>query len=251
MHLAAPLILSLPVLTSAQAQKPLTEQVKHWFSAATSSILAAVPTGTPPIPENVKHPVAAAAAKGASLKVHPVTMRNYQELLAPDSSRPGTTEWMILVSGGNKTCGGHCTRLEVAFNETASLLAADPTAPKLGYINCDSQAVLCTTWTAKPPTIWYIQRPHPGPGSDQSVPASSIHINYLNFTETTASDMVALHTGKKYEEGYLYEGAFQPFDGLLAQYGLSQAVGYVVFVFGLVPSWAFMLIISMVTRQAM
>lgn len=62
---------------------------------------------------------------------------------------------------------------------------------------------------------------------------------------------MALHTGKKYEEGILQEGIFQPFDGPLAQYGVLKAVGYVLFAFGMVPSWAFMLVISMVSRTIM
>ena len=249
MHLATAFTLALPALAAAEAQKPLTDQMKGWFSMATSSLLNAVPSA-PSIPAAIKSPVAAAAAKGASLTVHPLTMRNYEELLEPDLSRGGPTEWMVLVSGGNKTCGGHCTRLEVAFNETASILAADATAPKMGYINCDDQAVLCATWQARPPTIWHIQRPHAKRG-EQSAPASTVRINYLKFNETKAQDMVALHTGKKYEDGLLYDGYFQPFNGLLKEYGLNKIAGYVAFGFGMVPSWAFMLVVSMITRQAM
>lgn len=63
--------------------------------------------------------------------------------------------------------------------------------------------------------------------------------------------MVALHTGKKYEEGLLYEGLFHPFDGQLKKFGVNKLVGYVVFGFGLIPSWAFMLIVSMISRQVM
>ena len=247
MQLSSALTLALPVLAAAQAQKPLTDQMKNWFSVATSSLFNAMPSA-PTVPAAIKSPVAAAAAKGASLTVHPLTMRNYEELLAPDASKSGPTEWMVLVSGGNKTCGGHCTRLEVAFNETAVILAADATAPKLGYLNCDNQGVLCATWQAKPPTIWHIQRPH---SKDGEPAPSTVRINYLKFNGTTAQDMVALHTGKKYEDGLVYESYFQPFDGLLAQYGVSKLVGYVWFGVSLVPSWAFMLVISMVTRQAM
>lgn len=180
-------------------------------------------------------------------------MANWETLLAPDPSRSGPTEWMILVSGGNKTCGGRCTQLEVNFNETASVLAADATAPKMGYLNCDDQGVLCKTWTAKPPTIWHIQRPSvKNVGEDQTVGPSIVTVNYLNTTRTTAQDMVALHTNKKYETtGYVYDGLFQPFDGLFAQYGVLKVAGYVMFGVSLIPSWAFMLVVSMVMRQAM
>ena len=63
--------------------------------------------------------------------------------------------------------------------------------------------------------------------------------------------MLALHSGKKYEGGVLNVGYFQPFYGVLAQYGVNKAVGYVVFAFGMVPSWAFMLVISMASRTLM
>lgn len=252
MHLTTPLTLALPALAAAQAQKPLTDQVYSWFNAATSSLLSAVPS-SPTVPAELKHPVQAAAAKGASLTVHRVTMANWETLLAPDPARSGPTEWMVLVTGGNKTCGGHCTQLEVNFNETASLLAADATAPKLGYINCDDQAVLCATWAIKPPVIWHIQRPAASNvAGDQSVGPSIVTVNYLNFTRTTAQDMVALHTGKKYETtGYVNDGLFQPFDGPLAQYGVLKAVGYAKFGVSMIPSWAFMLVVSMGMRRLM
>jgi len=249
MHLAAPFTLAIPALAAAQAQKPLTEQAKGWFDKAKAYISTGAPS-MPGVPAAAQSPVAVSAAKIAALKVHPLSMSNYEDLLTPDTSKNGPTEWMVFVSGGNKTCGGHCHGLEVAWNETASLLAADATAPKLGYLNCDNQAILCTTWAARPPTIWHIQRANPA--LDQSMPnLNTIHITYLNFTTTTAQEMVALHTGKKFEDGLVYEGAFHPFDGWLKQYGVNQAAGYVFFAFGLIPSWAFMLVVSMGSRALM
>ena len=251
---AALLTFLLPAVVSAQAQKPLTDKAKGWFNAAKKYVPTAMPTvpgiTVPSVPQAVQSPVSVPASKIAALKVHPLTMSNYETLLTPEPATKGPTEWMVFVTGGNKTCGGRCHNLEVAWNETASLLAADPQAPKLGIINCDTERVLCTTWTAKPATIWHIQRPVPAP--DQSMPATSdIHVNYLNITTTTAQDMVALHTGKKYEEGYLYEGVFHPFDGPLAKYGVHKVAGYILFGFGLIPSWAFMLVISMGSRALM
>ena len=251
MHLSAAFTLALPVLGAAAEQKPLTDQIKNWFNAATESLLSAVPSA-PTVPAGLKDPVSAAAAKGASMAVHKVTLQNWETLLTPDPSRAGPTEWMILISGGNKTCGGHCTQLETRFNETATVLAADVTAPKLGYINCDDQGVLCATWSCQPPTIWHIQRPSTSHlVGDEAVAPSIVTINYLNFTKTTAQDMVALHTSKKYEDGLVYDGIFHPFDGLLAQYKVNKIAGYVVFAVGLIPSWAFMIVVSMVARQAM
>ena len=243
MHLTHALTLALPALCAAQAQKPLSEQAAAWFEKAKSYIPNSIPSAA-------KDPVGAGAAKIAAKNVTPLTMANYESFLTPDPNSPKSPqEYMVFVSGGNKTCGGLCTKLEKEWNETASLFAVDPTAPHLGYINCDTQAVLCATWMAKPPTIWHIQRPIAH--ADQSTPASTIYINYLNFTETTVGDMVALHSGKKYETGMIYEGYFNPIDGQLAQLGLLKIIGYVLFGFSMIPSWAFMLIISMVSRWVM
>lgn len=63
--------------------------------------------------------------------------------------------------------------------------------------------------------------------------------------------MVALHTGDKWKDGYKYEGAFHPFDGWLVKYGLFDAAGYAGFLFSMIPSWAFMLVISMGSRYFM
>lgn len=138
-----------------------------------------------------------------------------------------------------------CHNLDVAFNETAALLAADPTAPKLGVLNCDNAKALCATWTAKPPTIWHIRR---FGGED---PKNEVRVNFLNFSTTTAGEMVALHTGNKYEEGWEYEGVFHLFDGWLARNGLLNPVGYVIWAFGVIPSWGVMLVISLVSRTFM
>jgi len=243
MYLTLALALALPALSAAQAQNPLLDQAQAWFVKAKSYI----PTS---VYDAAADPVGASAFKIAAKNVTPLTMANYEAFLTPDpNSSKSPQEYMVFVSGGNKTCGGHCVKVEKEWNETASIFAADPTAPRLGYINCDVQGVLCATWTAKPPTIWHIQRPVAH--ADQSTPASTIHINYLNVTETTVGDMVALHSGKKYETGMIYEGYFHPFDGPLAKAGVNKIVGYIMFGFGLVPSWAFMLVISMVSRSVM
>ena len=243
MHFTPALALALPALAIAQAQNPLFDQAQAWFDKAKSYI----PTS---VYDTAADPVGASASKIAAKNVTPLTMANYEAFLTPDpSSSHSPQEYMVFVSGGNKTCEGYCAKVEKEWNETASIFAADPTAPKLGYINCDTQGVLCATWMAKPPTIWHIQRPIAL--ADQSTPASTIYINYLNITETTVGDMVALHSGKKYETGMIYEGYFHPFDGPLAKAGVNKIVGYILFGFGLIPSWAFMLIISMVSRQVM
>ena len=250
MHLTQSLLLALPALAAAQAQKPLAEQASDWFAHIKNYVSNSVPTAASAAAAAAKDPVGASAASIAAKTVTPLTMANYEAFLTPDpNSLQSPQEYMIFVSGGNKTCAGHCTHLEKVWNETASILAADPTAPNLGYINCDTQGVLCATWMAKPPTIWHIQRPVSK--EDQSTPASTIFINYPNITTTTVGDVVSLHSGKKYETGILYEGYFHPLDGPLAQMGVNKILGYIIFGFGLIPSWAFMVIISFVSRTIM
>lgn len=109
--------------------------------------------------------------------------------------------------------------------------------------------MFCATWAAGPPTIWHIQLPVTQP--DQSRPATTIHIVPLNTSSTTASDIVKIHTSKTYEKFDVYEGAFHPFDGWLAKFGLNQPLAFVLTAFALVPSWAFMIIISLASRTFM
>jgi len=73
----------------------------------------------------------------------------------------------------------------------------------------------------------------------------------LNTSSTTASDIVKIHTSKTYEKFDVYEGAFHPFDGWLAKFGLNQPLAFVLTAFALVPSWAFMIIISLASRTFM
>ena len=263
MHLSQLILLPLlPSLTIAAqpAQKPLQEKAKGWLNKAKEYIPTAVPTvpgltavskASNPKP-TLKSPLKQTANAIAAKKVQTLTRSNFRDLLTPASNANGPMEWMVFVTGGNKTCGPHCHNLHVSWNESAALLAADPLAPKLGLVDCDIERVLCATWTAKPPTIWHIRRPAPGQSLEgREHGESEVRINYLNYTTTTASDMVALHTGNKYLDGYLYEGNFHIFDSWLAKNGLLDPLGWVLFIVGLVPSWGIMLTISMVTRSLM
>ena len=240
MRLSNSLVLGLPALAAAQFQIPLGEKFNAYVDKAKSYI-----------PGAVSSPIQAGAARIAAANVTPLTKDNWQSVLTPSTKSPrkGPEEWMILISGGNKTCYGMCDGIETAWNESASIFAADPTAPKLGYINCDTNAILCAIWTASPPKIWYIQLPITK--ADQSKPATTIRIISLNTTTTTVQEIVAIHTGKTYEKVPVYEGYFHPFDGMLAQYGLNVPVGWILFAFATIPSWAFMIGISLFSRTIM
>ncbi|KAL8798076.1 MAG: hypothetical protein Q9200_007828, partial [Gallowayella weberi] len=196
-------------------------------------------------------PIASTAAAAASRNVVPLTTENWKSHLTPSSSNPadGPEEWMIFFSGGNKSCYGRCAGVETAWNESAALLTADPTAPRLAYVNCDKTPVLCTTWAAAVPTIWWVQLPIVGEG--QSKPATTIRILGLNTTTATAGDILKIHREKTYEKRPVYEGALHPFDGWVAKSGLSVPLGYVLYAFANIPSWAFMIVISMGSRYIM
>ena len=239
MRLSTALLLALPAIATAQQQKPLGENLQSWFEKAKSYI-----------PSGAKEPVAAGAAKVAGKNITPLTTDNWQSVLSPASSKSNSPEeWMILVSGGNKSCYGQCARVEKAFNETAAVFVADPTAPNLGYLNCENEPILCATWATGPPSIWHIQ--FRIAQADQSTPATTIRIIKLNSTTTTTGEITAIHTGKTYEKEPVYEGAFHPFNGWLTQLHLNQPLGYALYYFSLIPSWLFMIVISMVSRNIM
>ena len=240
MHFPTSLLFALPLLISAQEQKPLGENLQSWFEKAKSYI----PSGT-------KEPIAAGAAKIAAQDVKTLTKSNWQSVLSPGASvsKNGLEEWMILISGGNKSCYGQCAGVEKAWNESAALFAADPTAPHLGYVNCDNEPILCSTWATGPACVWHLSRSISQ--TDQSTPATTIHLVKLNTTTTPVSEIMAIHTGKTYEKEPVYEGAFHPFDSVLATYNLNVLLGTALYYFSLVPSWAFMIVISMVSRNFM
>lgn len=218
-------------------QFPLFNKAKEWYGRAREVLPK--PPPVPKIPKLVRQPVDTTAAKIAGSKVTPLTISNYEEYF-----NAADAEYLVLVTGGNKTCGGYCHNVDVAWNKSAAILAADLAAPKMASIDCESQSVLCTTWSASPPTVWHINRLSPGAKTD-------IYVNYFNVSTVTAQDVLALHTGKKYEDGILLDSYFHPFDGTLAQLGLNKPAGYALWAFGLIPSWSFMILISMGSRYFM
>ena len=244
MRASTHLFLVLPALAAAQQQKPLLENVQEqaqvWFDIAKSYL-----------PGAVIAPISTGAANVATKNVTPLTTDNWETVLSASvsSANKGPETWMVMISGGNKTCYGGCEGVEKAWNESAALFAVDPTAPNLAHVNCDVQAILCSTWLANAPSIWYIQLPITR--ADQSNPATTIHIISLNTTTTTAQDIVQIHTEKNYEKAPLYEGAFHPFDGWVSKAMLNKPMGYILYAFSVIPSWAFMILISMGSRTIM
>ena len=95
-------LLCLPLLATAD-QTPLAEKAAGWIAKAKDMLPNAPP-----------NPVDAGAAKVAEKTVTKFTWNNWERKLAPSSDGP--QEWLIYVTGGNKTCYGNCTRSDAAWN---------------------------------------------------------------------------------------------------------------------------------------
>ncbi len=246
----SPLLLALPALSAAQFEQiPFYDQVKGFFAQASNTISSAMPSA--PSSPSIPNPVAAGAAKIAAARVQRLTVENYNDILKPGAATasPGIEEWMIFVTGGNKTCFGKCERAETAWNESVALLSASTSPPNLAMLSCEQEPVLCNAWAVGPPTVLHFLLPQPL--ADQSTPATTCRSFGLNRTTITAPEIAGIHLQEKYLEKTPYEGFFHPFDGPLARYGLSIPVGYAIWGFSLVPSWAFMIAVSFISRSLM
>ena len=257
MRLTAPLLslCALAPTTLAQGdQHPIFEKFNSWVSTAKSYI---------PSPDAAKHPAQASSASIAAHTIHPITTHNWRTVLnryqlpAEQTGGGEIENWMVQITGGNKTCGpGRCESLDAMFNETAALLSATPHPPRLGRVDCDASPVLCTTWFVGPPAIWYVRLPlvaasDDGSKAEQSPVATDIHVLRLNASTSTAREMAELHTKSEWQGKPLVTGALHPFDGWAARFGLNIVMGYVLAGVNMVPSWTIMLGVSFVTRMLM
>lgn len=106
-----PLLALLPALAVADEQVPLADRVQGWFNKAKSYL----PTATPVIP--VAEKVAEVPKKVIQEKtVTPFNATNWQSLLEPAAD---AQDWLVFITGGNKTCFGRCGKAEEAFNVSA------------------------------------------------------------------------------------------------------------------------------------
>lgn len=63
---------------------------------------------------DIPNPIDAGAGKVAQYKVEKINERNFQRKLGP---KPDTEEeWMIYLTGGNKTCFGFCDEVDLKWN---------------------------------------------------------------------------------------------------------------------------------------
>lgn len=240
MRFSTTTLLALPLLAAAaQQESPLDQiqaQAQYWFDKIQSYI---------PSPNKVHTPAEATAkAGGKTLKV--LTLNDWESTLrgsvSPTSTKP--EEWWVFVTGGNKTCFGQCGHAETAFNQTAALWAVNPTAPNLAYLNCEDQPVLCNAWGAGPPSLWIF---------DMVAPPAPVEcrVKPMNITTTTVKTFTDLNSAEAKQEVKIYDGLFHPFDGAFAKYGVAIPIGYIFWVFAIVPSWMFMIGISFLSRTMM
>ncbi|OCL12518.1 hypothetical protein AOQ84DRAFT_285019 [Glonium stellatum] len=243
MRFSSTILLALPALVLAQEQIPLGEKVKGWINKAQSYVSSAVPA--------VPSPMDAGAAKVAKRVEHILTLDNWKSVLIanPSTTAAGPEDWMVYITGGNKTCYGVCGNATKAWNESVAILSASPTAPSFAVLDCENEPLLCNSWAVGPPTVYYMSIPRPL--ADQSSPAPTVRYIPLNRTSVTASDIVALSAKKTYQETEPYEGIWHPFNGLLAEYNLSLPIAYVSWGMSKMPSWLPMIAISFLSRTFM
>lgn len=79
-----------------------------------------------------------------------------------------------------------------------------------------------------------------------------IYRKRLNLSSATTQTLLDLHAEGNKDSFNAYEGKwFHPYNGILAQNGLSIPFGYFFMYFNMIPSWAMMLAVSFVSRTFM
>ena len=131
------------------------------------------------------------------------------------------------------------------FQESVLLFSLDATSPNLGFLDCEKEKILCATWFASPPSIFYFQVPAARIGEER--PPTPLSLKSLNATSVTADTIYTFFSEKRYANT-TYEGILHPTDGFLAKYKLNLVAGCIFFGFAAIPSWLFMIGISLLSR---
>jgi hypothetical protein len=115
----------------------------------------------------------------------------------------------------------------------------------MGMLNCDDQPILCNAWNAGAGSLWSINMlPAPAP--------VDIYKKRLNLSSIASEDFVKYRAESKEAAGFaLLDSWFHPFNGKVTELGLAVPYGYLMWGFGLVPNWLFMLIVSFASRSIM
>ncbi|KAK4152769.1 hypothetical protein C8A00DRAFT_34552 [Chaetomidium leptoderma] len=253
MRFSTTAVLALPLLASA-AESPF-EQYKAKFQNFLGSFGATAPKADAPAAVTPGASTGKAAKSKNVVEPKPIatlTLENWKDTLYGPVQVAATQpeEWLVLLTGRNKTCFGRCAQIETAFTESAVKFASLPASqsPHLAAVNCDDEPVLCNSWSANTGALWiYEMLPAPAP--------VDIHTKRFNLTTVTTQDIVDAYTAAdKTEAGWhqiAQDGWFHPFEGKLAKFGLSVPLGYVFWGLAVVPSWAMMLVVSFVSRSMM
>lgn len=114
----------------------------------------------------------------------------------------------------------------------------------MALLNCDDQPILCNAWSVPTANLYAFEMLPPPAQID-------IYKKRLNMTTTTSDDLVALQASGSKAEFELLDSWFHPFNGKVAELGLSTPFGYLMWVFGLIPNWLFMLVVSFGSRTMM
>lgn len=240
MRFSSTILFTSALAGAAQAQDAQKPLLASWLDKAKTYVSSGIPS-----------PLEAGAAVIAKGAITELTTSNWQQELHARPATGSPQNWMIQVTGGNKTCAGLCGDLDANFNKTAALLSATPAGPRLGRVNCDKTPALCSILFTSPPVLWYIQTP----GielADQPRAETPIYVKGLNATATTSvQEMVDFHSKKTYLELQPIKSYMHPYDGILSQYGLNVPFGYVLYVISVIPSWSVMLLVSFATRNIM
>jgi len=256
MRFSTTALLALPLLASA-AESPF-EQYKAKFQNFLENFGVAAPSAG-----KAADPATAAASSAATgkaskakkvaepKKIETLNLANWKDTLYGPVQAEATKpeDWLVLLTGRNKTCFGQCARMESAFAESAAKFAALPASqqsPHLASLNCDDQPVLCNSWSANPGGLWLFQvAPPPAP--------VEIQTKRLNFTTVTAQDVVDAYTAPNRTEArwrtISREGYFHPTEGKFAKLGAAVPLGYLLWGLNAVPSWAMMLVLSFFSRM--
>ncbi|KAF2220988.1 hypothetical protein BDZ85DRAFT_240492 [Elsinoe ampelina] len=245
----SPALLALCTVAAAQ-QIPILDQAKAWFAKATAAVSGAAASASSAAP-SIPNPASVGAAAVASSQVEPLTINNYKSVISrrAATASPGIEEFLVFVTGGSKTCFGRCEHAEGQWNRSVPLLATSKSSPNLAILDCEKETVLCNAWSTGPPSLIHVLIPKPA--ADQSQPPVTARFIPLNRTTITADEIAAYSTQEKYKEVQPYEGIWHPFSGFLAESGAIIYFGYFIYGFSLIPSWAFMIGVSMLSRTIM
>lgn len=238
-------VLALPLLATA-AESPF-EQYKAKFQQFIGSFTGTVSSAADAVVNEVPKATKAAKQNITPKKVDILTINNWKDTLyapvKPEATQP--EEWLVFVTGGNKTCYGHCDKVEQAWNETVVKLGAMPNSPHLGYLDCDNEPVLCNAWSASTGALWIFDMV-PKPAD------IDVYWKPLNLSSTTSQDILDLHAAGKEKFRLITSDAyFHPFNGFLAKNNLAVPLAYAIWALNVIPSWATMLIVSFVSRSMM